>query len=470
MLFRDVLPHVKSHIENINNRLVKSGHKKLSKTQQYWLGFCITGILVTGSLLWTRMQSSSLNSYKARALSWMFHSSKIAWSYLIHFSAMVVLDVFKITEGDLVVDDTDRKRSKNTKKLHGVQKTLDKETHGYVMAQELVFIILVTKYVTIPVGFDFFIVDPKLKAWKEEDKTLKEKGIKKSARPKKPHKDKLFPTKIEIFSRLLRRFKTMTQSKFVMKSILADAAYMSRFFIKECRSTFENAQVISQLKSNQMVRIGDKPFKSLEKQFENAKTQITTINLRGTTPVTVYFAAARVFVKSLNRKLLVVAIKYDDKKDFRYFAAIDMSWRALDVVRKYANRWLIEVFNQDWKEYGGWGRAACQQGIDGARRGVILSVLVDHALLIEPEQLRLAQANQPLLTAGTISRKVQTQSLLMAIGTIFDSENPKEAFKQFSLDIENLIDFRESKKHFAGRDFEHFEGSASLKKRYKNTA
>jgi hypothetical protein len=338
------------------------------------------------------------------------------------------------------------------------------------MAQELVFIILVTKYFTIPVGFEFFVADPVLKAWKEEDKNLKEQGIKKSLRPKKPMKNPKYPSKIEIAGKLMRRFKTMTQSKFVVRAILADAAYMSRFLIKECKSIFKDAQMISQLKKTQLARFGNKPFKSLENLFKNVKTQMVTINLRGIAPVTLYFAAARVFVKSLNRKLLVVAIKYDDSKEFRYLAATDLTWRALDVVRKYANRWLIEVFNQDWKEYAGWGRAACQQGVDGACRGVILSVLVDHALLIHPEQLRLAQANKPLLTAGTISRKVQTQSLLGAIETIIDSENPKEAFKQFSLDMENLIDFRASRKHFAGREMEHLEGSAALTKRYKNTA
>src|SRR5690606_19045452 len=118
------------------------------------------------------------------------------------------------------------------------------------------------------------------------------------------------------------------------------------------------------------------------------------------------------FVRSLGRKLLIVALKYEGEDEYRYLAATNLTWRSLDVARRYANRWLIEVFNQDWKSYGGWGKAACQQGEDGARQGVHLSLLLDHFLLVHPVQLRLGLAAQPLLTAGSIHRKLQIQSLL----------------------------------------------------------
>jgi hypothetical protein len=44
------------------------------------------------------------------------------------------------------------------------------------------------------------------------------------------------------------------------------------------------------------------------------------------------------------------------------------------------------VFIQEWKGFEGWNRLAKQQGDKGSMRGVILSLLCDHLLLVHPKQ------------------------------------------------------------------------------------
>jgi hypothetical protein len=46
------------------------------------------------------------------------------------------------------------------------QKIKDKAKGGYLTGQKLVFLILIAKNVTIHLGFQFHMPDPKLKEWK----------------------------------------------------------------------------------------------------------------------------------------------------------------------------------------------------------------------------------------------------------------------------------------------------------------
>ena len=61
---------------------------------------------------------------------------------------------------------------------------------------------------------------------------------------------------------------------------------------------------------------------------------------------------------------------------------LDFSWHQTqageseDIIRYYALRWLVEVLIEDWKQHEGWGKMACQQAEDGARRGLLLSMSV----------------------------------------------------------------------------------------------
>jgi hypothetical protein len=101
--------------------------------------------------------------------------------------------------------------------------------------------------------------------------------------------------------------------------------------------------------------------------------------------------------------------------DYRYIVATDLSWRYLDIVQNYILRWLIEVFFEDWKLYEGWGQLAKQTGEEGSSRGLILSLLLDHRLLLHPEQTARLENNLPACTVGSLCEKSRGQALLAFI-------------------------------------------------------
>ena len=55
----------------------------------------------------------------------------------------------------------------------------------------------------------------------------------------------------------------------------------------------------------------------------------------------------------------------------------------------------MEVFIQDWKSHEGWSQLTKQPGEEGARHSVILSLLVDHALCLHPDQHAQLTNNLP---------------------------------------------------------------------------
>ena len=75
------------------------------------------------------------------------------------------------------------------------------------MGQTIVFLVLVTDKVTIPVGFKFYQPDPKKTAWTKNDNKLKKGGTPKSKRPPVPTLDPAFPNKIKIAIHLIEKFK-----------------------------------------------------------------------------------------------------------------------------------------------------------------------------------------------------------------------------------------------------------------------
>ena len=88
-------------------------------------------------------------------------------------SVGMIIERYKLKEGVLLLDDTDKSRSKNVKKLHAAHKVKDKATGGYSIAQNVMFLVLVTDRVTIPLGFAFYDPDAKWVLWRKEDKKLK---------------------------------------------------------------------------------------------------------------------------------------------------------------------------------------------------------------------------------------------------------------------------------------------------------
>ena len=189
------------------------------------------------------------------ALCWMFRHSKIPWDRLLVASVRVILRHHGIPSGSLVIDDTDNSRSKAAKKLAYLYKLRDKDSGGYLWGQSLVFLLLVTPKISIPVGFVFYQPDPQLSAWYWREKALKKQKAPKAQRPPKPAPNPEYPTKQQLALRLLEDFKA-NHPDIRVHCITADALYGTAPFVDAASALFGGVQVLSQIRSNQNIRIG----------------------------------------------------------------------------------------------------------------------------------------------------------------------------------------------------------------------
>ena len=153
----------------------------------------------------------------------------------------------------------------------------------------------------------------------------------------------------------------------------------------------------------------------------------------------------------------VTYYKYEDEDEYRYLIARDMTWLAIDIIKAFAFRWLVEVFIQDWKQYEGWNQMAKQPGVEGSNRGVILSLLSDHALLLHEDQKVLLESKQPAATVGSLREKVMMESLKDFIEKIVSSDNPKAVFEEYADKISELFQVRSSIKHLRHADMKFLE-------------
>ncbi len=466
MLFTSPFTEARTFLDELTalRTPVIAGNTELSKIQAHWMSVCITAMVCMGMFCFARIQRASAGRFSARAFSWMLHYSKICWDALFEKSVLRLVKLFG-DKGFLIIDDSDRLRAKSTSKLFGIQKLKDKKTGGYANGQNIVMLLFVTDKMTFPVGFRFFIPDPAWVKWRNEDRNLRLKKVPARLRPKKPRRSGVHPTKITIAGELVEKFKTLVPTANIT-AINADAAYSCPEFLDKCGSIFSNVQIISQIRGNQIVRYGKK-LKPIQEVTESLTPVTTKILLRGKIDQAITYVNMRVWVKSHNRVLHVIALKYDNETEYRYLIATDLTWRGLDVIRAYSTRWLIEVFFQDWKAYDGWGKSACQRGIDGARRGVILSLLVDHFLLSHPLQLARVKAGVAVFTAGSLQRYLQSRGILDSVAQILESPDPKEALRELFNTIEKWVEFRPSDKHMTGREMGEFIPTASLLLKYK---
>lgn len=103
------------------------------------------------------------------------------------------------------------------------------------------------------------------------------------------------------------------------------------------------------------------------------------------------------------------------------------------------------------------------QGADGASRGVILSLLCDHMLLLHPEQSARLKSQQPALPVGCMIERINAQALLKTIEHIVTTDDPKAAFISFCEAVKESLPDRPSSKHMAGCDLGRQEPTHSLK-------
>jgi len=268
MLISQPLPFVTAFIEAISTAIQdhKPGSPGLSRTQRGWLGICLMGIMVTNSVCWARFERASLGGYSLAALTWMFRHTKVPWELLLQLSVQMLLNRYGITAGVLVVDDSDKRRAKVTSQLAHVHKLKDKTSGGLVRGQCLVFLLLVTATITIPVGVAFYCPDPARTVWAKRDRVLKRQGVPKRLRPPQPPRQAAYPSKADWALQLLTQFR-QSHPTVNVKCVLADALYGTAPFMDTAAALFSGIQVISQLRSNQKVRFRHRTL-SVSQYFE----------------------------------------------------------------------------------------------------------------------------------------------------------------------------------------------------------
>lgn len=456
------LPFIKEYLEDLNTALEK--HQPgcgLTRGQKIWLGFCLMGIIVTNSVCWAKFSRASLGKFSKQALSWMFLNSLISWNLLLYMSVSLILEKYGITEGTLIIDDSDNKRSKSVTKIHKAHKIYDKKSGGYMIGQQVVLLLLVTYRVTIPITFAFYMPDPELTAWYKDNKKLKKQKIAKEKRPPKPPKKPQYQTKQELALTLLKEFK-LHYPNIKVKIIIADTLYGTQKFMSQASDIFGKVQVISQLRATQSVRFRDR-YQSVSSYFASSQGVSQQVIVRGDKVITSEISSARLYVKAHKRKLFLIAIKYQGELDYRYLVANDLSWRTEDIVRAYTLRWLVEVFFEDWKLYEGWGQLAKQPGFEGSNRSLILSLLLDHCLLLHPEQKVRLENNKPAVTVGSLLEKIRVESLLLFIRDLLTLDNPQAELERLSSAVKEVFQLTSSKKHMNNRDLGRLEATPSLK-------
>jgi len=298
MLFGKPLPFVSKFITMLNVEI--KGYKpylELSAAQSVWLSFCIMGILITDSICWSRFKRSSVVGYDTAALSWMFRTSKIPWEFLPHMSVRAILRRYDIKKAYITIDDSEKKRSKSTKNIAYVHKVKDKSSGGFTMGQSLVFLVLVTPQITIPVGFAFYMPDPDLSAWYKQNKKLKKQGIPPKERPARPVKNENYPTKQEIALKLLDEFKRY-HPDIKIKCILAE---------------------------NQNIRTRNKEY-SVKEYFSKHQGVPQIIKIRGDKEKSAIIGSARLHVTSHGKKRFIIALKYEGEEEYRYLVASNLTF------------------------------------------------------------------------------------------------------------------------------------------------
>lgn len=226
-------------------------------------------------------------------------------------------------------------------------------------------------------------------------------------------------------------------------------------------------QVISQLRSNQIIRIKGHE-KTVKAYFHSYPGVAKNISIRGGELKVVVMGGVRLWVKSHQKKRFVIALRYEGEQENRYIVATNTTWRMTDIVEAYTIRWLVEVFFPDWKQYEGWCQLAKQPGIEGSNRGLILSLLTDHALLLHPKQKVLIKHNLPACTVGSLREQIRYDAIIQFISQLIESDDPCNALTECVDQIKKVVVVAPSSKHMNYRTLGRLEPSISLK--YRNAA
>ena len=105
---------------------------------------------------------------------------------------------------------------------------------------------------------------------------------------------------------------------------------------------------------------------------------------------------------------------------------------------------------------------AKQPDEEGSFRGVTLSLLLDHALFIHPEQRACIENGTPAHRVGSLKRAAHGDALLAFVRKIALETEPLRMIEQLAEKIKVFFTLAPSKKHMSGRDLGRMEPSPSL--------
>ncbi len=104
-----------------------------------------------------------------------------------------------------------------------------------------------------------------------------------------------------------------------------------------------------------------------------------------------------------------------------------------------------------------------QPGKKGSYRSLTLSSLVDHCLLLHPDQVALIANKLPAKTVGSLCETVKIDSILAFIETIIHSDDPESYFKQISVFLkEHFPKSNSSTKHMNPKPWGNFKSSPTF--------
>ena len=134
--------------------------------------------------------------------------------------------------------------------------------------------------------------------------------------------------------RLLEAFKA-NHPDIRVHCIAADALYGTALFVDAASALFAGVQVLSQIRSNQNIRIG-KRQQHVADYFATHPGTPQRICIRGGEEIVAMVSSARLYVCSHKTKRFVVAMKYEHEQTYRYLIASDLTWRTLDIVQGHS--------------------------------------------------------------------------------------------------------------------------------------
>ena len=129
--------------------------------------------------------------------------------------------------------------------------------------------------------------------------------------------------------------------------------------------------------------------------------------------------------------------------------ASDLTWRTREIIQGHTRRWRVEVLGPDWKSPEGWSQLTTPPGEDGARRSVLLSLLVDHGLFCHPDHHAQLQHNLPAYTVGSLRTPVPVECLVHVITNWLSSPDPQGQRHHFTHALHEMFVFGQSQKPYA---------------------